>query len=308
MIGDRFLRNLSQHYNNLDYPNYEIFIVTDKPVTFNLHNYKFLSTGQNYTGPGEKKDIAIYKSDGDIVAFTDDDAYPHRSWLKNAIKYFDNQKVGAVCGPGMTPPEDNFWQRAGGAVYESFLGSGGYQYRFLPKKVKKVDDYPSYNLLVRRELLLKIGGFNSKFYGGEDTKLCLKIIKSHIIIYAPDVIIFHHRRSLFREHAKQVLNIGIHRGYFVKVYPETSRRFTYFIPSLALLLTFLSIILFFLFVKFAMLFFCALTAITIVCFVSIFCKQKSTKLSIVAALGLICHHLIYGYGFLKGLLVKKLER
>jgi GT2 family glycosyltransferase len=78
-----------------------------------------------------------------------------------------------------------------------------------------------------------IGGFNTTFWPGEDTKFCDDIVTKtgKRIVYAPDVLVYHHRRTLFRQHLKQVANYALHRGYFVKRYPRTSLKPAYFVPS-----------------------------------------------------------------------------
>ena len=49
------------------------------------------------------------KAEGKYLAFIDDDAYPRKDWLKNAVKYFDSsRKIGIVGGPNLTPREANF--------------------------------------------------------------------------------------------------------------------------------------------------------------------------------------------------------
>ena len=46
------------------------------------------------------------------------------------------------------------------------------------------------------------------------------------------VIVYHHRRPLFRPHLRQLGRYGFHRGYFCKRFPSNSRRLSYFIPTL----------------------------------------------------------------------------
>ena len=80
--------------------------------------------------PAEKRNIGINAAKGDLVAFIDDDAYPDAHWLEYAVKYFGDESIGAVGGPGVTPPGDGFLARAGGRVYYSLLVSGNYRYRY----------------------------------------------------------------------------------------------------------------------------------------------------------------------------------
>lgn len=306
VICDRFFEDL-QHFSKLDYPNYEILIVCDKKIDISLDNAKLILTDLQQTGPAEKRDIALKEAEGDLLAFIDDDAYPDRNWLKNAVKYFDNPDIGAVGGPGITPSEDTLMQKAGGAVYESILGSGQYRYRFVPLEMREVDDYPAYNLLIRKALLKKIGGFASRFYGGEDTKVCLSIVNAgKNILYDPAVIVYHHRRPLFREHLAQIANVGIHRGYFAKTFPETSLRISYFLPS-ALSLSFGAGLLLSVFsTKIATIFLCCLTFLFLTSFFS--ALRKNLFISLFASTGIIATHLVYGVTFLRGLTLDHLRR
>lgn len=111
--------------------------------------------------------MGINNMSGEIVAFLDDDTYPVKDWLKNAIELFTSEEIAAVCGPAVTPESDNLMQKAGGAVYESFMASGQYTYRYLPKSAREVDDYPSCNFIVRRSIIDKIGGFANTFWPGK---------------------------------------------------------------------------------------------------------------------------------------------
>jgi GT2 family glycosyltransferase len=188
-------------------------------------------------GPGYKRDLCAQKAGGEILAFLDDDAYPEEGWLEAAARIFEDPEVGAVGGPGVTPPGDSVARWGSGLVYSSLLAGGPYAYRYFPRAARQVDDYPTCNLLVRRDLFLKIGGFDTKFWPGEDTVACLKIVheENKKIAYSPDVLVYHHRRDLYAGHLKQVNAYARHRGYFVKRFPQTSLRLSYFIPSLFLL-------------------------------------------------------------------------
>ena len=125
----------------------------------------------------------------------------------------------------------------GGAFYESWLGSGPYRYRFRPGPRREVDDYPAYNFIVRRRAAEQVNGWGTSFYGGEDTVLCLALVAAGWrIVYDPSVVVFHQRRPILRRHLAQVANVGLHRGYFVKAYPKTSLRLSYFLPAFGTIL------------------------------------------------------------------------
>lgn len=217
----------------LDYPRLEVIVVSDEPVEVPPTIKLVLTGSQHDTGPGEKRDIGMHSSSGDYFAFVDDDAVPRKDWIASAIQIFADKTIGAVAGPGLTPPGSDWAQRAGGAFYESWLGSGPYRYRFRPAQRREVDDYPAYNLLVRRTAAEHVKGWGTGFYGGEDTVICLALIEAGWrIVYDPNVVVYHQRRPVMRKHLAQVANVGLHRGYFVKAYPKTSLRPPYFLPTL----------------------------------------------------------------------------
>ena len=187
--------------------------------------------------PSEKRNAGILAARGEIVAFLDDDARPLPGWLSHALPWFSDGNVGAVGGPAVTPPEDPFAAKISGRVYANPLVSGGARRRYFPTAVRDEDDLPSCNLLVRADVLRETGGYSSENWPGEDTVLCLQIVHrlGKRMVYDPGAAAAHHRRPLFGPHLRQVSRYARHRGYFVKKFPETSRRFAYFVPSLLLL-------------------------------------------------------------------------
>ena len=217
----------------LDYPQLEIIVVSDMSVALPAGVKSVLTGADHDTGPGEKRDIGMHAGDGDYFAFIDDDAVPRPDWLNSAVRIFEDGTIGAVAGPGVTPPASGWAERAGGAFYESWLGSGPYRYRFRQGRRRDVDDYPAYNLIVRRSAAEHVNGWGTGFYGGEDTVICLALVEAGWrIVYDPSVVVFHQRRPVLRKHLAQVGNVGRHRGYFVKAYPKTSLRPSYFLPTL----------------------------------------------------------------------------
>lgn len=172
-----------------------------------------------------------------VIAFIDSDAYPDKNWLKNSVKHLKPSNITAVCGPGLTPPTNTKEQKISGLVWSSIFGAGPYYYRNRKAKKRFVDDYPTFNLIVKKKDFLKVGGFDTKFWPGEDTKLCLDLTHQlkKKILYHPDITVFHHRRPIWLPHLLQISRYGFQRGRFVKLFPQTSRRLSYFLPLLILI-------------------------------------------------------------------------
>lgn len=217
------------------YSRFEVIVLPDAVADLPPTAYPLTIFPTGKVRPAEKRNAGIAAAKGEVVAFIDDDAWPDARWLENAVKYFADPGIGGVGGPGVTPAADGFWARAGGRVYENILVSGGYRYRYVGGRVRRdVEDYPSCNLFVRTSLLRKIGGYRTDFWPGEDTLLCEAVVlgEKKRLVYDPWVVVNHHRRRLFGPHLRQLGRYGFHRGYFVKRFPATSRKFSYFVPSL----------------------------------------------------------------------------
>ncbi len=305
-INDYFLESYP-HLLNLDYKNYEIIVLPDNPVSQDFPDIKIIPTGK--ISPAIKRDIGAANAKGELLFFLDDDSYPEKDWINKALPYFDDPSVGAIGGPAITPLNDSFLQKVSGAVFLTKVG-GGVPERYYPTgKTKEIDDWPSVNLVVKKDLFIKIGGFKSEYWPGEDTKLCLEIIKEGSkILYAPDVIVWHHRRPGLLRHLKQVGNYGLHRGFFAKRYPETSFKLLYFIPTLFVLYLALFIIslLFFSRLSFYMgLGFVLYLGALAYAFFDINKKAGDLKVSLASAYYIVLTHIWYGIRFIQGLVFTK---
>ena len=270
----------------------------------------FLPTGK--VRPAEKRNLGIKAAKGEIVAFIDDDAYPDAHWLEYAVKYFGDETIGAVGGPGVTPPGDTFMAQIGGRVYDNILVSGNYRYRYKAGGVRRdVDDYPSCNLFVRKSLLDSFGGYRTDFWPGEDTLLCKDIVDSGSrIVYDPWVVVYHHRRPLFGPHLRQLGRYAFHRGYFCRKFPSNSLHLSYFVPTAFVFYLFvwsvlviipqpdvMSVELFCIWqglVSVPMLLYAGLVALTTV--------SRNPVVWILTLCGVLATHVTYGIRFLGGLL------
>jgi len=308
--GDNeYIRETLGYLREVDYPDFEAILLPDEPLhvsRFTFH-VRVIPTGP--VGPGYKRDLALPHATGDILAFLDDDTYPEQDWLKNAARYFEDEQVAAIGGPAVTPASDSFMQKASGHVYASLLGGGNYAYRYVPQRRREVDDYPTCNLLVRRSVFEQLGGFDTTFWPGEDTKLCLEIARDlgMKILYAPDVLVYHHRRPLLLPHLKQVRQYALHRGYFVKRFPATSLRLSYFLPTLLvagviggglLSLTLPVLRLFYV---------AGLVAYGGAIVISAAATSRNLALMAIVSLGIMATHFTYGLWFVFGLFCRRLK-
>jgi GT2 family glycosyltransferase len=298
------------HIFELAEKRFEVILLPDAPLSDTTGVYAHASVSSIPTGPVSpaiKRDMGARAAKGKYLAFIDDDAYPEPYWLTYAIQAFEREpEVMAVGGPAQTPPTDPFWARASGAVFLSRF-SGGFPQRYLPLPPRRyVDDWPSVNLIVRRDAFNAVGGFDNEYWPGEDTKFCLDLIAKTggKILYLPEMLVWHHRREGLRKHLKQVGNYGAHRGYFARHYPETSCRPTYFLPSIWLI--FLALGLFILpcslYGKGILLYLLA----QLVAVASIL-RHEPLDVALAALPYILLTHVWYGWRFLQGWFTKDLK-
>ncbi|MEM2970583.1 MAG: glycosyltransferase family 2 protein, partial [Candidatus Bathyarchaeia archaeon] len=216
--------------------------------------------------------------------------------------------VAGVGGPGLTPENDSIMQIASGNVLSSFM-VGGLANRCKNIRTRECDDIHSCNFIARKSILDEVGGWNEKYWPGEDTLICLAIRKAgKKLVEASDVVIFHHRRPLFREHLKQVSRFGLHRGFFAKRFKGNSIRLTYFMPSLLLLFLFAGILAGLINPFFMNILLVATAVYLITCLVTTLMEVKELRLVPLVWLGIIATHFVYGAFFLAGLIKRDLAR
>ncbi len=303
-----YLHESLAHLRLQSYTRFDVYVITDEPESFDEPglDVKWLSSGS--VPPNIKRMMAAKESDADIVALLDDDAYPAPGWLEAAVAHFRDSRVVGVGGPGITPPADSPLQQASGAVYVSPLVSARYTYRYVAEAARDVDDYPSCNLILRREPFLRYVAECLRYWPGEDTKLCLLLTKGgDRIVYEPLAAVYHHRRKLFWGHFRQVWNYAVHRGFFAKRYPETSLRPAYFVPSLFLLAN----VLFAALLPFSRLrtalFLLAAGYVLAVVGSALWSRRSHLANPLVVSVGIYLTHLTYGLGFMLGLLRPELD-
>lgn len=291
---------------NQIYKNYEVLIILDFEEEIKdafPENFNFIYSG--IKSPGEKRNIGVDKSTGDFIAFLDDDAYPSDDWLLVASNELQLYGEVGICGPSITPEESTFLEKISGHIYESILVSGPTFYRHLPDKRRRVNDYPSVNLIISRKILQEVGGFDINYWPGEDTKLCLDILNrfGKDILYVPELKVFHFRREVFHPHLNQLSRYAFHRGYFARVLPKTSLKLSYMIPSiflfyiisLPIFLIYQNLILLIpLFVYLGLVFYEMYR---------IYHKTGSIAHTLLFGAGVGFSHIFYGFNFLKGLVI-----
>lgn len=148
--------------------------------------------------PGPARNLALARSRGELIAFTDADAVPEPGWLdeleRNLRPGIDAVAGGIVNG---TP--------------ESAIGTSGFLLEFadwLPERPGSPRHGATCNLLVRRRALERCGGFASDLWPGEDTVFTFRLGEKGRLTFAPGARVRHLNRTGLLDYLHHQARLG----------------------------------------------------------------------------------------------------
>ena len=170
------------------------------------------------SGPGQSRNYGAERAKGDYLLVLDSDVVLPTGYLQAVDDELQRQPADAFGGPDAAHPSFTDVQKAISYSMTSFFTTGGI--RGGKKKLDKF--YPrSFNMGIRRDVYLQLGGF-SKMRFGEDIDFSYRIVEAgyqpHLF---PSAWVWHKRRTDFRKFFRQVYNSGIARINLEKRHPGT---------------------------------------------------------------------------------------
>lgn len=170
------------------------------------------------SGPGQSRNYGAERAKGEYLLILDSDVVVPPGYLKAISEELERQPADAFGGPDCSHPSFTDIQKAISYSMTSFFTTGGI--RGGKKKLDKF--YPrSFNMGIRRDVYLRLGGF-SRMRFGEDIDFSIRILQAgcHCRLF-PGAWVWHKRRTDFRKFWRQVFNSGIARINLYKKYPDS---------------------------------------------------------------------------------------
>lgn len=170
------------------------------------------------SGPGQSRNYGAERARGEYLIVLDSDVVLPVGYLQAVDDELRREPADAFGGPDRSHPSFTDTQKAISYSMTSFFTTGGI--RGGKKKLDKF--YPrSFNMGIRRDVYLRLGGF-SKMRFGEDIDFSIRIFKAGCRCRLfPEAWVWHKRRTDLRKFFRQVYNSGIARINLYKKYPES---------------------------------------------------------------------------------------
>lgn len=210
-----------------NYSNFEVIFVDNASKDGSLEYVKMAFGGnprlvivenEGSLGPAVGRNIGISRAKGKYIAFLDNDTDVEASWLSELVRVLESDfSIGAAQSKLLRlEPKDEF-DSAG-----EYLTSFG----FLSERARSARDRRQFDyicdifsgksaaLIIKKEVLDKIGGFDEDFYMYlEETDICWRVwLAGYRVVFIPSSVVYHAYGTRKKEQKKYYPN------YIVRYY------------------------------------------------------------------------------------------
>jgi len=175
---------------------------------FQAHHISYRVITQPNLGLSAARNTGATHARGEILAYTDDDAYPDPDWLYwLRASYTDG--VGMVGGLGIPPTRTKISDLPGQACPVLLTDT-------------TAEHLPGCNMSVTKAVWSQVGGFNTRYrVAGDDVDFCWRVIdQGYTLAYAANAIVWHQPRPTYRTYLRQQWGYGKAEALLYQDHPE----------------------------------------------------------------------------------------
>ncbi|WP_445735534.1 glycosyltransferase [Mariniflexile sp.] len=247
------------------------------------------------SGPGDSRNFGMKHAKGNYFIILDSDCILPENYLNEFEKSLKQDYVDCYGGPDAAHPSFSNLQKAINFSMTSFITTGG-----IRGNKNSVDRFQprSFNMGISKNAFLASNGFGF-IHPGEDPDLSIRLwdlgFKTKLI---PEAFVYHKRRISWSKFYKQVHEFGLVRPILNFWHPST-KKITYWFPSLFVLGFLFSTLLFLFNVK---VFLLVYVFYFVFAFIIALISTKNAVVSVLSLIAIAVQFFGYGYGFLKSTL------
>ena len=264
--------------------------------------------------PSVQRNAGMKAARGELIYFLDDDSVADPSNVRRAVAHFADPKVKIVGGPNVCPPDAPVLEQVFALVLSSWLAFGPSRARYTPVgTVRETGEKELIlcNLIARRDAILELGGFNEALYPNEENALMDKLQKrGDKLLYDPEFLALRRPRRTLKAFSKMLLNYGRGRAEQFRETPTFGSALNFVPPLFCVYLLTLPVVWATTFVPGAewqrTAYHLPLLAYALAVLVQTLAliSRGGFLRSICAAPLIILSHLLYGFGFWRGLFTR----
>lgn len=142
-------------------------------------------------GRGRARNRGLREARQDFIVYIDSDAYADRDWLKYLLPACKNGEYAGVAGNVYAANPEHLVPR------------------LIDITMRDKSHYATLNIVYRRRILMKVGGFDERLGNAEDVELAWRILRaSYKIGYEHRSIVYHFHRASLMEFLRQQYDFG----------------------------------------------------------------------------------------------------
>lgn len=196
----KYLEKCLNSLNKQTYPNFEIVVVdgpSNDETSQVLEKYPEIKLikQEKLNGLSFARNLGIQASDGEIVAFIDDDAVADENWIKYLVEGYTDESIGGVGGP-VFDKDGNCCEFKNGYISKTGIPS-----LIQENDLNYNDPHGNFfnyitgtNASFRKKVLYEVGLFDEYIkYNLDETDVCMRVILKSVykIKHVNNAIVFH---------------------------------------------------------------------------------------------------------------------